>query len=150
MLMNIFGYGLAVIFACLFLQALILVIASRYYIRRVSSARYYSFWFSLAVVGGVMFLLLLGNLAQIGVWALLFVFLEEFEVFSAAFYHSAVNFSTLGYGDIVMSEEHRILGPLEAVNGVLMIGASTAVLMAAMQDMLKKARHEHGVESDSE
>ena len=150
MLMNIFGYGLAAIFACLFLQALILVIASRYYVRRVSSARHYSFGFSLAVVGGVMFLLLLGNLAQIGIWALMFIFLEEFEVFGVAFYHSAVNFSTLGYGDIVMSEEHRILGPLEAVNGVLMIGASTAVLMAAMQDMLKKAWHEHGIESRPE
>lgn len=150
MLMNIFGYGLAAIFACLFLQALILVIASRYYIRRVGSVRHHSFWFSLAVIGGVMFLLLLGNLAQIGIWALMFIFLDEFEVFGEAFYHSMVNFSTLGYGDIVMSEEHRILGPLEAVNGVLMIGASTAVLMAAMQDMLKRARHEHGVEFDPE
>lgn len=150
MLMNIFGFGLTAIFACLFLQALILVIVSRYYIRRVGSVRHHSFWFSLAVIGGVMFLLLLGNLAQIGIWALLFMFLDEFELFGVAFYHSAVNFSTLGYGDIVMSEEHRILGPLEAVNGVLMIGASTAVLMAAMQDMLKRARHEHGVEYDPE
>ena len=150
MLMNIFGYGLTAIFACLFLQALILVIVSRYYIRRVGSVRHHSFWFSLAVIGGVMFLLLLGNLAQIGIWALMFIFLGEFEVFGEAFYHSMVNFSTLGYGDIVMSEEHRILGPLEAVNGVLMIGASTAVLMAAMQDMLKRARHVHGVESDPE
>ena len=51
-----------------------------------------------------------------------------------------MNFATLGYGDIVMSEEHRVLGPLQAVNGVLMIGVSTAVMMSALQDALKRVR----------
>ena len=36
-----------------------------------------------------------------------------------AFYHSAVNFTTLGYGGIVMSEEWRLLGPQEEVSGTL-------------------------------
>jgi hypothetical protein len=53
-------------------------------------------------------------------------------------YHSAVNFATLGYGDIVMSEKHRILGPMESINGVLMIGVSTAALTAAFQDVIKR------------
>ena len=64
--------------------------------------------------------------------------LGEFEEFGAAFYHSAVNFATLGYGDVVMSEKHKILGPLQAVNGALMIGVSTGALMTAFQDVLKK------------
>ncbi len=49
-----------------------------------------------------------------------------------------MNFATLGYGDLVMSQRHRLLGPLEAINGALMIGVSTAVLMAALQDALRK------------
>ena len=80
----------------------------------------------------------LGNLAQVAIWALVFQWLGEFERFTDAFYHSAVNFATLGYGDIVMSDKHRLLGPLEAINGVLMIGVSTAALMAAFQDAMKK------------
>ena len=73
-----------------------------------------------------------------GVWAQIFMTLGEFENFAAAFYHSAVNFATLGYGDVVMSEKHKILGPLQAVNGALMIGVSTGALMTAFQAVLKK------------
>ena len=59
-------------------------------------------------------------------------------MFGDAVYHSAVNFTTLGYGDIVMSGKHKLLGPLEAINGVLMIEVSTAALMASFQDAMKK------------
>jgi hypothetical protein len=74
----------------------------------------------------------------VAIWALLFQIVGEFGHFDVAFYHSAVNFSTLGYGDIVMSDQHKLLGPLQAINGVLMIGVSTAALMAAFQDAIKK------------
>ena len=47
-----------------------------------------------------------------------------------------MNFSSLGYGDIVMRRERRLLGPLEAVNGVLMLGMSAATLMAIVQHMI--------------
>jgi hypothetical protein len=40
-----------------------------------------------------------------------------------------------------MSEPHKFLGPLEAINGVLMIGVSTSVLMTAFQDSLRKTLH---------
>ena len=89
-------------------------------------------------------ILVIGNLAQVTLWALLFLALEEFQQFSEAFYHSAVNFATLGYGDVVMSAPHKLLGPLEAINGALMIGMSTAALMSAFQDALQKtARTQH-------
>ena len=55
-----------------------------------------------------------------------------------------MNFATLGYGDIVMSPEHQLLGPLEAINGVLMIGVSSAALMSAFQDSLRQTRHARG------
>ena len=82
-------------------------------------------------------LMLVSNLAQMVIWATLFMLLGEFGDFATALYHSAVNFATLGYGDIVMSARWRFLGPLEAVNGILMFGISTAVMTAAVQDVLK-------------
>ena len=85
-----------------------------------------------------MLLLVIGNLAQVAIWALLFQSLGEFQRFSAAFYHSAVNFATLGYGDIVMSDKHKLPGPIQASNGVLMIGVSSAALMTAVSDAMKK------------
>ncbi len=66
-----------------------------------------------------MLILLCGNLLQIALWAGLFFAHGEFQEFTDAFYHSVVNFSTLGYGDLVMSDKYRLLGALEAVNGVV-------------------------------
>lgn len=137
MLTNIL-YGLTTMAVCLFLQALLLLVALRYYARRDTLVNSPSFRSSLRVVLVVMIILVIGNLAQVGIWALLFRLLGEFSDFNTAFYHSAVNFATLGYGDIVMSGDYRLLGPLQAINGVLMIGVSTAALMAAFQDALKK------------
>lgn len=140
MLMNLL-FGLTTMVLCLFLQSLLLYAALRYYRNHLDRVNTPSFWSSMAVIKGVMLLLVLGNLAQIAVWAQLFMVLGEFQQFDAAFYHSAVNFATLGYGDIVMSEQHKLLGPLEAVHGVLMIGVSTAALMATFQDSLRKTLH---------
>jgi hypothetical protein len=83
----------------------------------------------LSIVLTVMFV---GHILQIAIWALLFVFLAEFSDFATAFYHSAVNFASLGYGDIVMSERWRLLGALEASNGVLMFGLTTGTLLTVM------------------
>ena len=70
------------------------------------------------------------------IWAVVRL-LGEFDDFATAMYHSAVNFATLGYGDIVMSERWRMLGPLEAANGILMFGVSTSVMTAAVIDVVK-------------
>ena len=123
---------------CLLLQAIPFVAAIRYYGRHEDLVSSASFWSSLVVIKGIMLLLVIGNLAQVAIWGLLFLLLGEFQQFDEAFYHSAVNFATLGYGDIVMSPERKLLGPLEAINGVVMIGVSTAALMAAFQDALDK------------
>ena len=62
--------------------------------------------------------------------------------FYEAIYHSAVNFASLGYGDIVMSKRWKLLGPLEAVNGVLMLGMTSAALMVILQQLIKGQRDE--------
>ena len=131
--------GLPTMVACLLLQALLISAAIRYYKQHEHRLNADSFWTTTGVITGVMMLLTVGNLAQIALWALLFRLLGEFEQYGEAFYHSAVNFATLGYGDIVMSVRHRLLGPLEAVNGALMIGVSTATLMFAFQGWMQKS-----------
>ena len=53
------------------------------------------------------------QIVLIAVWGALFVSCGEFVDFPTAFYHSTVNFATLGYGDIIMSPRWRLLGALE-------------------------------------
>lgn len=90
----------------------------------------------------IVVLMLAAHLVQIGIWAILFKTLGEFNTITAAFYHSTVNFSTLGYGDIVMTERWRFLGAFEAVNGVLMMGISAASFFAVMAKLLDQRVHE--------
>lgn len=130
--------GLPMMVLCLLLQTVLLVVAFRYYYRNSYMINSTSLFSSLIVINTVMVLLVLGNLGQIAIWAYLFKGLGEFQYFNDAFYHSAVNFASLGYGDIVMSDKHRLLGAVEAINGVLMIGVSTAALMTVFQNVTKK------------
>lgn len=85
----------------------------------------------------VVFWLFLGHVMQFAIWAMLFVYIGQFQDFETAFYHSAVNFTSLGYGDIVMDAPWRLLGGLEAANGVLMFGLSAGAILSIMQWMLR-------------
>lgn len=143
MLMNIL-IGLATMAACLMLQSWLIVVALRYYVRRHGMGDDPSMWETFVTLNAVMIVLVLGNCAQLTIWAIVFRILGEFDALEVAVYHSAVNFASLGYGDIVMSERWRLLGPLEAVNGVLMIGVSTAVLMTVLQDAYVKTKAARG------
>jgi hypothetical protein len=71
---------------------------------------------------------LAAHLIEIAVWATVFMICGEFHEFGVAYYHSAVNYTTLGYGDIIMSPKWRLLGPLEAANGTMLFGVSTAMI----------------------
>ncbi len=99
-----------------------------------------TFTFDAYVISVVLVVLFVGHLVQVGIWALLFMQLGEFSNFETAFYHSTVNFASLGYGDIVMSEDWRLLGALEASNGVLMFGLSAGALLSIMSALF--ARHD--------
>jgi hypothetical protein len=90
---------------------------------------------------GVMLILLVGNLFQAFIWAALFRVYGEFTDFATAFYHSLVSFATLGYGDIVMSEQRRLLGAMEAANGSLMLGLTTGFLFAIINFLARRRLH---------
>jgi len=140
MLINLL-LGFSTMLLCLFLQIFLLIITIRYYLRHRLGAKGTSLFSNIAIFSVIMLMLSVGTLGQTSLWGLLFLTLGEFEVFATAFYHSAVNFGSLGYGDIVMSEQYRLLGALEAINGVLMIGISTAALSKPFKDILTANLH---------
>lgn len=93
----------------------------------------------------VMSVLMVGHFFMFATWALLFTSLGEFGDFATAFYHSTVNFTSLGYGDIVMSEERRLLGALEAANGVLMFGLTAGAILSVMNGMFNRRKAAHAI-----
>ena len=92
-----------------------------------------SFWSDFPIVVLAMVTTLAAHLIEIALWAEVFVLCGEFPYFGTAYYHSAVNYTTLGYGDLVMTPHWRFLGPLEAANGMLLFGVSTAMVFALIQ-----------------
>lgn len=95
------------------------------------------FWKDLLIVSGVILLALLAHLMEIAIWAVVFDLCGEFPQLSMALYHSAVNYTSLGYGDVVMSAAWRLLGPLETADGMLMFGVSTAMIFAVIQRLVE-------------
>ena len=89
-------------------------------------------WTDLGIFARVVFYASLGHLLEMGFWAVLFMICGEFSDFGTAFYHSAVNYTSLGYGDLIMTPSWRLLGPLETANGTLLLGVSTAMIFAVM------------------
>jgi voltage-gated potassium channel len=73
---------------------------------------------------------------EIVVWALAYRWLPAVDVlqnFEQSVYFSLVTFTTLGYGDITLQPGPRLLSGIEAMNGILLFGWSTALFFAVFQ-----------------
>jgi ion channel len=95
------------------------------------------FWRDVGIVAGVTLVALAAHLIAVATWALVFTLCGEFSQFAPALYHSGMNYTTLGDSDTVMSPSWRLLGSLEAANGMLMFGVSTAMLFAVIQRLFQ-------------
>ena len=117
-------------------------------IRNGSSAL--GFWKGIAVMAIVTMITAVAHLTQIAFWAVAFLLCGQASTLEAAFYFSAQNFTALGYGDVLPSERWRLLGPLEAINGLLFFGLSAAVLFAIMSNLIsERLRTETGYQSEA-
>ncbi|MAY30196.1 MAG: metal transporter [Aurantimonas sp.] len=85
---------------------------------------------SLSMLGTVLGLFALHTI-EIWLWAFAYMLLGAHQSFDEALYFSTSTFSTVGYGDVVLLPEWRLLGALEGVGGFILIGWSTAYLVAA-------------------
>jgi hypothetical protein len=133
-----FLVGVPVMLLCLVVQVAVVFWCVRYCARH--SARGSSDRALLATIRPLsvsMLAMMTANVLQIALWGCLFVRLGEFEALYPAMYHSAVNFTSLGYGDVVMNQEWKLLGPLEAANGVLMMSMTAAALTAILQNIIR-------------
>jgi hypothetical protein len=130
LLVSLLSYVVA---AALIVRLLVYLIRKGYAGRRL--------WKNVAVMLIVSLVTALVHLSQIAVWALALLMCGETSSFENAFYGSAQNYTALGYGDFVLSERWRLLGPLEAINGLLLFGLSTAVMFAIMSRLIATYLH---------
>jgi hypothetical protein len=89
----------------------------------------------LAIMVLVISFAFIAHLIEIALWAALYVQCGEFRQFGVAYYHSAVNYTTLGDAEMTMS--WRLLGPMEAADGALMFGVSTAMIFTVLARLIQ-------------
>jgi hypothetical protein len=77
--------------------------------------------------------LLILHLVESAVWAAAFSAVHVLPDFETSFYYSLKSYTTVGYGDVLPPVSWRLLGPIEAAVGVMMLGWSTAIIVAAVQ-----------------
>jgi len=91
---------------------------------------------TLGAITSTVIVLISLHAIQITVWAVAYLAVlpeGELETFEKALYFSFVTFTTLGYGDITLSEGWRLLSGIQALNGILLVGWTTALLFSVVQ-----------------
>jgi hypothetical protein len=83
-----------------------------------------------SMLAALAFLMSFAAFLESVLWAGFYVWIEALPGFDDALYFSLVTFTTLGYGDVTLNEQWRMLGAFQAANGILMFGWTTAPLVA--------------------
>jgi hypothetical protein len=103
---------------------------------------------SALTVTGVMIatvaVLMVAHACEVMVWALTYFLVDAVPPGADRVYFAFVNYTTLGYGDVIPTKDWQLLGPMTAMNGVLMFGWSTAVIFEVLRKSMQEARPNRG------
>jgi hypothetical protein len=90
------------------------------------------FWPITGLLIRVTWWLILIHLVEISVWGLFYLWKGCMPDAESAFYFAGVTYTTIGYGDLVLQEPWRMLGPIEGLTGILMCGLSAGTFFAVV------------------
>jgi hypothetical protein len=93
----------------------------------------------IGVMTATVLVLMATHMMEVFVWSLAYGMINAAPEGADLFYFAFVNYTTLGYGDITPVARWRLLGPMTAMNGILLFGWSTAVIF----EVLRKTLSEH-------
>ena len=88
----------------------------------------------------VVLWIMVGISISVWLWARVYIWLGVFDSLEQSVYYSIVNLTTLGFGDIIIDEEWRVLAALEAADGLILFGLSTAYLMEFISELRTSQR----------
>ena len=116
---------------CVTIHCVGLALAFRF-VKRSARSMEGHFWHATFRLIGIAGWTLGLHLLQIAVWAFYFAAKGAMPDLASAFYFSAVTYTTTGYGDLVLPQEWRLVGGVEALTGILMCGLSTGFFFAVL------------------
>lgn len=133
--------GLGLVCVTTVIQATFMVGGIRFVERRATQrGRPRGYIASAVLVSAFTAWMLIGTVLEALAWALVYLYhpaLTTLPDLQSALYFSMVTFATLGYGDVVLTGDWRILASLEGANGVIVLGWTTALIFYVVQRLYK-------------
>jgi len=135
-------FGSAVSLGNIAIHALVMVVIVR--AARVVHAKFLSrpTLRLVAVMMAAVSVLMAAHLSEIAIWSLAYALVGAAPQGADRLYFAFVNYTTQGYGDVVPVERWRLLGPMTAMNGVLLFGWSTAVIFQVLWTTVRTSRND--------
>lgn len=133
-----FGSSIGLINVVLHALATILVIRTTRLIHK--SLRKYAMLALISTMSVAASVLLATQVIEIIIWSASYTMVLAIPAGADALYFAFVNFTSLGYGDIVPLARWHLMGPMTAMNGVLLFGWSTAVLFQVLTFALQNQK----------
>jgi hypothetical protein len=130
------GGGVSVINIAI--HALVMTVVVRVAQVRGARTKSHSSLLLMAVMIPTVLVLMVTHALEVVVWASAYFMLDAAAMDVDLVYFAFVNYTTLGYGDVVPVERWRLLGPITAMNGVLLFGWSTAVIFEVLRRTLSR------------
>jgi len=130
-MVSIFLTAWALVVATVALHTIGLAIVIRSLMKRRAALPTH-FWPITRLLTGLAWSLILIHLTQIALWGLFYWWQGCMPDLESAFYFAGVTYTTTGYGDLLLQQPWRMLGPVEALTGILMCGLSAAVFFAVV------------------
>lgn len=133
--------GVVMMLSTVVVHATVLGIAA-HYIRKPMLSAVWKTEFSIVTVVllGTMLCVMMAHGIEVGLWAMTFMSIDVFENTETALYFALVAYTTLGFGDIVLPEQWRLLSGFAAANGFLAFGWSTAFQVELLRELSRKMR----------
>lgn len=115
--------------------------------RLATSAKFLRERSGLIYLLGISVIFIIGiHTIEAWVWAAIYYALGEFTDLKRALYFSVVTSTTLGYGDITLSDRWQLVGTFEAMGGLILFGASTAFLLGLMRRLFDETPRSDGAD----
>lgn len=103
--------------------------------KRVGVTKNLSIIRTVLLINFVILLTIAATILETAIWATCYTYVGALEQFEEALYFSIITYTTLGYGDIIMDDQWRLLASIEAANGIIMFGWSTSLVILLVQNI---------------
>jgi hypothetical protein len=126
--------------ACNIVIHALVMVAVVWVTRRVGAKNTLQPWlFLIFIMTATVSVLMTAHATEVIVWSIAYALLDVAPSGTDLVYFAFVNYTTLGYGDVTPVADWRLLGPVTAMNGVLLFGWSTAVIFEVLRKAMMRS-----------